>query len=279
MHPEIPAIWQQILVAVVAGPLAWRTPAEVATCAGREVEETTDVLAELDVAGWVEVWDRDEGPAVTLSPLAAARLLLRLVEGGPDQYPRWSRVGEVTPRAIRCGASHRATRGDALASALDTHPGPLLAAMHNERAASPDVPPATDPGHAPPRPTLLIGHGLSPWPGPARAARPPCPACAGLPLKPHMYCLCCDGWGRDRPDAPARPKVGPIDRRLADPRRAVAERYRRRSRRKARFHAGPGCLPAVAPTERSGGAALTCRVGANGFNVVGSTSTLVPADR
>lgn len=250
MLPEIPLSWQQVLGAVVSGPVAWRTPAEVATASGRCVEETTDLLAELDLAGWVQVWDLEEGPAVTLSPLAAARLLLRLVEGGLDQHPRWSRVGEAPPRAIRGSAATRRTPGDALAGALDQHPGPLLSAIHNERAAALDDPAALAHGQPPPRPTLLIGHGLSPWPGPARANRPPCPACGGNPLKPYMYCLCCDGWGRDRrtsPSAPTRPQGPPADARATDPRRAHDDRKRRRSRRRDRFHGPQKRAPAATP--------------------------------
>ena len=60
-----------------------------------------------------------------------------------------------------------------------------------------------------PLPTLLLGQNLTPWPGPeAFALAEVCPACAGAPLRPHMYCLGCDRWGLDEEFA----KLSPMSR-------------------------------------------------------------------
>jgi hypothetical protein len=96
-----------------------------------------------------------------------------------------------------------------------------------------------------PAPTLLVGLGLTPWPGPGVGSQPnrPCPACGSGRLEPSMYCLYCDRWGLDHrlldgpPPKPATPRhlsfVGGVDRRERDKRKA-----RRRARRLSQAKAG-----------------------------------------
>jgi hypothetical protein len=51
-----------------------------------------------------------------------------------------------------------------------------------------------------PLPSLLLGVGLTPWPGPGQEHdhETTCPVCGSRRLGPHMYCLYCDRWGLDR---------------------------------------------------------------------------------
>ncbi|HWE38567.1 MAG TPA: hypothetical protein VG406_18495, partial [Isosphaeraceae bacterium] len=100
-YRDLPEAWRQVLGAVLGGAVAWQAPEEVAEALNWGVEATTDHLAALDAAGWLEVWERPAGPAVTLSALGAARLGVHLVEVGPDQRPCWSPIGEPEPPAPR----------------------------------------------------------------------------------------------------------------------------------------------------------------------------------
>ncbi len=208
---EIPDAWWLVLNALLEGPVAWQSPAEVATALDRDAEETTDLICLMHVAGWIDVWECEAGPLVTFSPLAAARLQVHLVEVGVEESPRWARVGDPPPPLPRARNVCKAELAAALDYVIDPAPEPGLAA---ERAE--DVPRPTSTrhdhriGHARindlPRPTLLIGQGLTPWPGPGEDVRTDCPACGNLGLQPHMYCLCCDRWGRDGLVAPADAK-------------------------------------------------------------------------
>jgi len=215
-----------IFEALTGGPCAWRTPAELAAELGREPESLTDELASLDVDGWLDVWERPEGPAVTLSALAAELLRVRLAECGGFLF-RWVDAD----RPERDGYRTAGVMSAAALEELDLVVDP---------SAAPD---ADDPaGTAWPYPTRLLGDGLSPWPGPgpvghdgASEGPAACPCCGGRPLSAREYCLVCDRWGLDdrlRAEAARRPS------RPATPRddRAEAEklRARRRERRRAR---------------------------------------------
>ena len=203
---EISENWVRVLGALVAGAFAWSTPGALAESLGGGEEETTDILAELDAAGWLEVWERedDPAPAVTLSPLGAGRLGVRLVESGLDEVTHWAPAGDPEPPAPRARNVCAQVRAAELAFVPDPHPTP------DEAAARADVPVRPPAGDGPdawpwPYPNLLIGQGLSPWPGPARDHAPPCPACRNRPLCPNAYCLRCDRWGRDELVAASRP--------------------------------------------------------------------------
>jgi hypothetical protein len=209
---ELPERWRSILCAIRDGAVAWRDPRELAGELPGPADAALDAMAEMHVAGWLEVWERDDGLAVTLSPLAAERLGTRLVETRRPDRSRWSRPDEP-----------RRNIGPPSAPA-DTCP--TAAEPRDERGPEPRT---AEPGTG--APTLLVGVGLCPWPGPRQAGPPaPCPACRGARLGPDAYCLWCDRWGRSedrptpRPGRPARPRppTGPD-----------AERARRRARRKA----------------------------------------------
>src|SRR3954453_17268790 len=90
--------WKPIIDALLRAPVAWQSLEQMAALVRRGVAETTGVLIRLSEAGWLEFWKSESGPQVTLSPLAAEWLHVRLVEVGPDQLLRWVRKGERVPR-------------------------------------------------------------------------------------------------------------------------------------------------------------------------------------
>src|SRR4051794_39418630 len=94
---EMPDEWRPVLNALLAAPIAWQSPEEIAVALGADVEATADLLSLMDVAGWLSVWDGDAGPVVTLTALAAERLRVVLVEVGPDETPRWASAGDPPP--------------------------------------------------------------------------------------------------------------------------------------------------------------------------------------
>lgn len=63
---DVPQIWRTVLDAMPSG---WTTPAALAARLGRDVEETTDLLASLDEAGLIRVREPEgaDGPVVSLS--------------------------------------------------------------------------------------------------------------------------------------------------------------------------------------------------------------------
>jgi hypothetical protein len=220
---ELPDDWMSILEAIRSGDAAWRDPRELAWALGRPVDAALDTMAEMHLAGWLEVWERDDGLVVTLSPLAAERLGTYLVETRQPDQTRWSRPEEPQRHVVRSGDRARPT-GEAVANPADPREGQSVAARVAESSVGP--------------PTLLIGVGLCPWPGPRQGAPPnPCPACRGVRLDPAAYCLRCDRWGRAKDGF--RPRSGPRARPRppADPAtieaRRRAERARRQARRKA----------------------------------------------
>ncbi|WZO97997.1 hypothetical protein EP7_005049 [Isosphaeraceae bacterium EP7] len=202
----LPESCAPLIDALIRSSRAWQTPREVASATGLEVEQTTDLLADLDLAGWLDVWECDprQGPVVTLTAAAAEIMGVRLVEVGFDEVPRWIRQGDPEPsppRARGVFVSHRAAQLDQL---FDQAPTPDEAAELAEEATRQAAHAVTlAPSAAAknldrlPHPTLLIGEGLSPFPGPMPTPPPVCPACAGRELDPHEYCLVCDSWGLD----------------------------------------------------------------------------------
>lgn len=192
-----------VMNALVVAPIAWRTPLEVASALGLGEEETTDLLCDLDLAGLIDVWDQAEGPVVTLSALAAERMGVRLIEVGMGETPKWARVGEPEPAALRSKHVCISEKAATLGFVADPSPTPDVAAERGERGedrakalyANPALWKKAD---ELPRPTVLVGLGLSPWPGPCNTPGSACPACGDRSLQPHMYCLYCDRWGLDR---------------------------------------------------------------------------------
>jgi hypothetical protein len=202
---EIPENWKKVLDFLVQAPVAWQSATDIARTLLWDVEETTDLLSDMDVAGWVSVWVIEPEPVVTLSALAAYHYHVVLVEIGPKEQPRWSLLGEpdpVPPRAKNVASCDHHARQDKI---LDPSPSPDLvleqseiqaerAAHYRRRLA------ATCRVEDLPLPCHLLGQNRTAWPGPTQSNDPKpqrCPVCAGRPLLPHVYCLYCNRWGLD----------------------------------------------------------------------------------
>lgn len=222
MFEVLPDSWRRVVTVLVKGPSAWKAPRAVAQALHWDVDETTDILASLDESGWIEVWERPEGLAVTLSPLGAERLGVRLVERrGFGSTPCWAEQGEREPGPTPAFGHARTARGACLDYALDPHPSPdeelelaeEAEAFATEAAREVEYDDSLSPERLRllPMPTRLVGEGKSPWPGPGLAS---CPICRGGRLDPRSYCLYCDRWGLDhllrflRAEEPP----GPVDR-------------------------------------------------------------------
>lgn len=214
---QLPESWHDLVNSLADGGAAWRTPEQIAAAIGGEIEETTDLLASLDAAGLVDVWERDDGPVVTLSPLGASVAKLKIIEYGPDETPRWVRIGDPLPPLPRA----RGVAANARAAMLDDLVDPKSPRDAGDRASN--------------EPTLLIGLGTTPWPTATRESTPVCPVCGNRRLPTHAYCLWCDRWGgettdREKPcrNSPAKVPGSPPTRDRA------AEELAARAARKAK---------------------------------------------
>ena len=244
---ELPDAWIPVLNALLRARVAWQTPAQLAESLGRDGASATDVLCDLDIAGWIVVWESEDGPFVTLSPVGATRLGVHLIEVGFDQTPRWAPTSDPGPAPAKPMNVCRGDRAAALEFVPDPYDSPDVAAERAERAGR-----AAEPRSAPrspssvldrrdelPRPSILIGLGLTPWPGPGKRAAEVCPACGSRRLQPHMYCLYCDRWGLDEAasalpgaSAPSTQRTPrPSADRQADERLRAQRKAKRRRRR------------------------------------------------
>lgn len=185
---SLPETWQAILINLASVEVAWRTPEQVAANLGWDAEFTKDVLADLDVAGWLEVWERDDDLVVTLSPWAAEQLCLTMHEAGRSRIHRWVMGERPAMRRI----DKKQLNPERLEHLADSAPTPDLLLE------------AAEGGHIHcdvierRRPRVLLGMSLIPWPGPEqRRGRGPCASCGSRQLKLDTYCLLCDCWGRD----------------------------------------------------------------------------------
>ena len=234
----------RIVEALVNAPIAWQSPAELASALGRCPEETTDLLASMDAGGWLSAWEREVDVVVTLSVAAASRLCLRLVEVGPDEVPRWARPGDPEPPIPRALGVFRGERAAGLELVADPSASPEEAAERAEEMLSRFARVSDSSAGVKtasrgffeglPGPTLLVGSGLSPWPGPGDGRKASCPSCGSKRLKPSMYCLYCDRWGLDHL---LRGEPPPRTRAFRDPRDDVRRRELERQSRKAKRRA------------------------------------------
>jgi hypothetical protein len=245
----------RIVEALVKAPVAWQSPAELASTMGLGIEATTDLLAFLDADGWLSAWEREFDVVVTLSVEGASRLGVRLVEFGRDEVPRWAGLGEPEPPRPKASGVFRSERAACLELVVDPSESPEEAAERAEEALNRwSIP--SDPREKAfvdglPGPTLLLGTGLSPWPGPGDGRKASCPSCGSKRLKPTMYCLYCDRWGLDhllRDEPPARPRAprGPRD----EAGRREVEREARKAKRRARRLARSSSRPVPKPGPR-----------------------------
>lgn len=233
---------RRVVEALVEAPIAWQSPVELALVMQRGLEETTDLLASLDAEGWLSAWEREADVVVTLSVAAASVLGVRLVEVGLDELPRWARLGEPEPPSPRATGVFRSERAAKLELVVDPSATPEEAVERAEEALLRSVIPSDLRQRAfiegLPAPTLLVGIGLTPWPGPSDGRKASCPCCRSKRLGPSMYCLYCDRWGLDhllRDEQPPKARL-PRDP-LEDARRRELERQNRKSRRRTRLFA------------------------------------------
>ena len=223
-----------LLGAILRGATVWSAPGDLANDLGWSVDATTDRLAELDAAGWIEVWERKPecDVVVTLSSLGAERLGVRLVEYGLNLTPRWLAINEPEPPLPRVSGVFINARAMDLEFVVDPSPRPDEQAESGEESARFASGPSRRGGkHEPPKPKRFVGQGLVPWPGPEAFEKPLCPACSGGPLAPSEYCLGCDRWGLDAvasrtPSVPSPETAEAI---------AVREEHAARAARKARM--------------------------------------------
>ena len=222
---ELNDLCHRLLQAIVSAPLAWQTPAKLATLLGLDVGAASDALADLEVSGWIDPWEMGDTLYVTLSPGGADRLRVRLVMIGRSDAMRWASIDDPEPLPPRASGRHVGL--SALDFVADPAPGPDMALDAAERATriSSEKKAA---GNAAwidllPRPSRLLGSGLTPWPGPRRDPAHVCLGCGSLPLSESSYCLVCDRWGLDHCLAaiktrvagpktvrnPAQPSTGP----------------------------------------------------------------------
>jgi hypothetical protein len=229
----------RIVEALVDGSIAWQSPAELASAVDRNVDETNDLLAALDAEGWLSAWERELDVVVTLSVAGASRLGVRLVEVGHDQVLRWARPGDPEPPIPKAPGVFRGEKIAALELVVDPSSTPEEAIERAEEALSRSVIPS-DPRERAfveglPRPTLFLGVGLTPWPGPGDGRKASCPSCGSKRLKPSMYCISCDRWGldhllREEPMPRTRAPRDPKD----DAKRRELERQARKAKRRDR---------------------------------------------
>ena len=146
---QLPESWQALVKALAESDVAWQTPEQVAAATGGDTEETTDLLASLHVAGLIDVWERPEGPVITLSPWGASVARLTIVERGLDQSPRWGPIGDPLPPLPRARGVSRTSRGANLDALTDPKPLPPSADLKSGKVA----------------PSLLIGLGFDPLAG------------------------------------------------------------------------------------------------------------------
>ncbi len=101
-QPPLPDDWLEIVNNLLQANSAWQTPATLARRMSRDLEKLTDTLAEMDLAGWLQIWERPDGVMLTISAWGANRLIARLIPAGPGGSWRWAtaqtRRPHTTPR-------------------------------------------------------------------------------------------------------------------------------------------------------------------------------------
>ena len=204
--------WPAVLGAIIDGPRAWSTAAEVAEGAGLEPSLILDVLCDLALNGMAAAWSPRPGvEGWTLTPLSAEGLQVSLYEYDITGRCRWRRRGE----ALRARRAFPSDPPPDPAAVPDPSPGPAerAEAADDLKRWRPRGPLRVE--HLP-RPAVVLTGCKVAWdeaPGfdlgarlktlrPRRSKRKPvpkfqCTACNGARLAPSHYCLRCDRWGLD----------------------------------------------------------------------------------
>ncbi len=241
--PPISEVQARIIERILHASIAWQTIAQLERATRLDQETMLDALADLDASGWVETWDREPEPVVTLSVAGAAALNARIVEYGRSRTPRWSLVGDPEPpEPVASGVSHL-VQGAGLSAIADPKPGPeALAMIYEEQVAAKAIP-----GKSPrlaradrlPFPTIILGSSLTPWPGPGTFLHGVCPACRSQPLRPRTYCLGCDRWGLDHLLTDETERTRPTRGRTHQAETLRGDKQRRIEKRRSRLLGNP----------------------------------------
>ncbi len=128
------------------GPRRLAVARALSVSIGIDIETTTDLLSDLDAAGWLDVWDgaglddsdteTDTGPLITLSPLGAERLQVHLIELGAEETPDGRRLATRSRRRPGPGTSAIPRPRPAWRSWPTIGPAPTSSPSAAERRAS-----------------------------------------------------------------------------------------------------------------------------------------------
>jgi hypothetical protein len=263
MPDDLPDAWRDVLAAIVSAPVAWSSPAAIAERARLDVDDVTDRLAELDEAGYVAVWDRDDGPVLTLSALGAERIGVRLGRVKGRKNPAWLETGEpeaAEPPAMNvvedladAGMEWVADSGPPAELLVEAAEEIELAAKKKKKKKPPRMPKLLHPKfRRDPLPRFIITGGL-PWPLiilglrsaavwrelPLGSDERWCRTCGGRKLRSWEYCPECDRWGFNqfRPIAPKEKKLKRKSAASSDPKHLKNLAKLRRKREREERHA------------------------------------------
>lgn len=216
---ELPPGWPQVLRAVVEAPQWWITRVELARVLvlddkrGRPLPTLAKRLDAMLAAKWLEPWQADGGLAVTLSPLAAAKLGVKLSQPeGPEQEPRWIDSHAVLWPRVNQERHFAAVELEVISSAFDPRPMPDEAAEEAEefrrevQAAVRELLRGDDTRASRllrSRPRIVLTGCALVWaeqtvrPGEEFQPRPWCSACKGSALADGAVCARCFAWCLD----------------------------------------------------------------------------------
>ena len=212
-----------VVEALLSASVAWRSPAHLAAGSGLPLPAVFCALADLEADEWICHWETEDELTVTLTPIGAARLGVRLIEVGHNEHPRWTNIESPDPPLPKAKGIFR----DYQALALIPDPRSEVS-LDEEAELVPVADPAGCPGLGSPgapdaQPHRHLEHGD---PGHLRAPGEPCPAC-GSALSKRAGCPYCSA-----PETVAAPRSNRNRARSA--RRSANARVARKARRKAR---------------------------------------------
>lgn len=199
--------WAKVLDAIVDGPRAWSTAADIIEFADISHDNVTECLCELVDQGLVAEWPEH---GWTLTPLAAELRGVCLHENETFGRLHWGRPGKPQRPPSREQKALTETHAQAIADIPDLHPDPADLAQAREEAEravkrwKPGRPFDVD---NLPWPSVFLTGSQSTWterPGEKanRKRRGPhkpwkCSACRGKKLKLSYVCGRCFRWGFD----------------------------------------------------------------------------------
>ena len=106
-------------------PGLWQSPSRLARDLGRDEEAVTDLLAELDLAGWIIVHAEGPEPLISLSPRAAARLGVTPRVSADNDRASWMRLAATeAPKRRSRKRRRRPTEASSNRRAVSSEPIP-----------------------------------------------------------------------------------------------------------------------------------------------------------